>query len=75
MNAINERLLDWKPRARPVAMGLIGAGQMGQEILCQVQLMKGVRDSGGRGRHLRSGGTGLPDGGSAQRTPGRGPRR
>ena len=26
-----------------MAIGLIGVGQMGQEILCQVQLMKGVR--------------------------------
>lgn len=29
-------------RGNPVNIGLIGAGQMGQEILCQVQLMKGV---------------------------------
>jgi predicted homoserine dehydrogenase-like protein len=43
MNAINERLLDLEARGTPVTIGLIGAGQMGQEILCQVQLMKGVR--------------------------------
>jgi predicted homoserine dehydrogenase-like protein len=43
MNAINERLLDLEARGKPVNIGLIGAGQMGQEILCQVQLMKGVR--------------------------------
>jgi len=43
MNAINERLLDLETRGTPVTIGLIGAGQMGQEILCQVQLMKGVR--------------------------------
>jgi predicted homoserine dehydrogenase-like protein len=43
MNAINERLLELETRGTPVHIGLIGAGQMGQEILCQVQLMKGVR--------------------------------
>jgi predicted homoserine dehydrogenase-like protein len=43
MNAINERLLDLESKGAPVGIGLIGAGQMGQEILCQVQLMKGVR--------------------------------
>ncbi|MBK9139084.1 MAG: NAD(P)-dependent oxidoreductase [Verrucomicrobia bacterium] len=43
MNAINERLLELEARRTPVTIGLIGAGQMGQEILCQVQLMKGVR--------------------------------
>ena len=43
MNAINERLLDLEAGGTPVTIGLIGAGQMGQEILCQVQLMKGVR--------------------------------
>lgn len=43
MNAINERLLELEARGTPVVIGLIGAGQMGQEILCQVQLMKGVR--------------------------------
>jgi predicted homoserine dehydrogenase-like protein len=43
MNAINERLLVLETQGRPVSIGLIGAGQMGQEILCQVQLMKGVR--------------------------------
>ncbi len=42
MNAINERLLEREARGEPVTIGLIGAGQMGQEILCQVQLMKGV---------------------------------
>ena len=43
MNAINERLADLESKGTPVTVGLIGAGQMGQEILCQVQLMKGVR--------------------------------
>lgn len=43
MNAINERLWEREVRGKPVTLGLIGAGQMGQEILCQVQLMKGVR--------------------------------
>jgi predicted homoserine dehydrogenase-like protein len=43
MNALNERLLELEFRGTPVVVGLIGAGQMGQEILCQVQLMKGVR--------------------------------
>jgi predicted homoserine dehydrogenase-like protein len=43
MNALNERLLDRESKGTPVVIGLIGAGQMGQEILCQVQLMKGVR--------------------------------
>ena len=43
MNAINERLLDLEAKRTPVMIGLIGVGQMGQEILCQVQLMKGVR--------------------------------
>jgi len=43
MNAINERLIDLEAKGTPVTIGLIGVGQMGQEILCQVQLMKGVR--------------------------------
>ncbi|HZR21444.1 MAG TPA: SAF domain-containing protein [Verrucomicrobiae bacterium] len=43
MNAINERLLELESKGTPVSIGLIGVGQMGQEILCQVQLMKGVR--------------------------------
>jgi predicted homoserine dehydrogenase-like protein len=43
MNAINERLAELEARGQPVGIGLIGAGQMGQEILCQVQLMRGVR--------------------------------
>ncbi|MBN2508397.1 MAG: NAD(P)-dependent oxidoreductase [Verrucomicrobia bacterium] len=43
MNALNERLLEREARGAPVILGLIGAGQMGQEILCQTQLMKGVR--------------------------------
>lgn len=43
MNAINERLLALEAQGTPVGIGLIGAGQMGQEILCQVQLMKGAR--------------------------------
>jgi predicted homoserine dehydrogenase-like protein len=43
MNALNERLLELESKGTPVVIGLIGAGQMGQEILCQTQLMKGVR--------------------------------
>ena len=43
MNAINERLLELEAKGTPVVIGLIGAGQMGQEILSQTQLMKGVR--------------------------------
>ncbi|MGO8677835.1 MAG: NAD(P)H-dependent oxidoreductase [Limisphaerales bacterium] len=43
MNAINERLRELETKGAPVIIGLIGVGQMGQEILCQVQLMKGVR--------------------------------
>ena len=43
MNAINERLLDLERRSTPVLVGLIGAGQMGQEILCTVQRMTGIR--------------------------------
>lgn len=42
MNAINERLVELDAQGTPVVIGLVGAGQMGQEILCQVQLMKGV---------------------------------
>ena len=45
MNAINERLLDLDSKGTPVQVALIGAGQMGQEILCQAQLMKGFRIS------------------------------
>jgi predicted homoserine dehydrogenase-like protein len=43
MNAINERLLDLHERGTPVTVGLIGVGQMGQEILCTVGQMKGIR--------------------------------
>ena len=43
MNAINERLGELERLGKPVSVGLIGAGQMGQEILCTVQLMKGLR--------------------------------
>ena len=42
MNAINERLLEREAAGKPVQVALIGVGQMGQEILCQVQLMKGI---------------------------------
>jgi predicted homoserine dehydrogenase-like protein len=45
MYAINERLLDLEAKGTPVTIGLVGAGQMGQEILCQAQIMKGVRIS------------------------------
>jgi predicted homoserine dehydrogenase-like protein len=43
MNAIDEKLRDLEARNTPVIAALVGAGQMGQEILCQVQLMKGIR--------------------------------
>lgn len=43
MNAVNERLLELESKGTPAVIGLIGAGQMGQEILCTVQRMKGVR--------------------------------
>lgn len=43
MNAINERLLELESKGAPVMVALIGVGQMGQEILSQVQLMKGIR--------------------------------
>ena len=42
MHAINEKLAERHAQGTPVVGGLIGAGQMGQEILCQVQLMKGI---------------------------------
>jgi len=42
MHAINEKLAERHAQGTPVVVGLIGAGQMGQEILCQVQLMKGI---------------------------------
>ncbi len=41
MNAINERLLELHARGIPVTVGLIGAGQMGQEILCTAGRMRG----------------------------------
>jgi predicted homoserine dehydrogenase-like protein len=43
MNAINERLWELERQAKPVSVGLIGAGQMGQEILCTALRMKGLR--------------------------------
>lgn len=43
MNALNERLLELHARNAPLCLGLIGAGQMGQEILCTVARMKGIR--------------------------------
>jgi predicted homoserine dehydrogenase-like protein len=43
MSALNERLLELETRGTPVQVGLIGAGQMGQEILCQAQLMRGLQ--------------------------------
>jgi predicted homoserine dehydrogenase-like protein len=42
MNEIDERLAEYHARKSPIKVGLIGVGQMGQEILCQVQLMKGI---------------------------------
>ena len=42
MHAIKEKLAERHAQGTPVVVGLIGAGQMGQEILCQVQLMKGI---------------------------------
>jgi predicted homoserine dehydrogenase-like protein len=43
MYAIDEKLSECEARGRPVMAGLVGAGQMGQEILCQAQLMRGMR--------------------------------
>jgi predicted homoserine dehydrogenase-like protein len=43
VNAINEKLLEREQAGQPVQVGLIGAGQMGQEVLCQVELMRGIR--------------------------------
>lgn len=45
MNAINERLQQLEAKQTPVQVGLVGAGQMGQEILCTVQRMIGIRIS------------------------------
>mgnify|MGYP000306632035 CR=1 FL=1 len=42
MNAINERLRELHAKGTPVSVGLVGAGQMGQEILCTVQAMRGI---------------------------------
>jgi predicted homoserine dehydrogenase-like protein len=41
--AFNEKLRELHARGTPVTAALIGAGQMGQEILCQAQLMQGFR--------------------------------
>lgn len=43
MNAINERLTELERQGKPVTVGLVGAGQMGQEILCTARRMKGLR--------------------------------
>ncbi len=43
MNAINERLVELENKGQPVTVALIGAGQMGQEILCTVERMRGLR--------------------------------
>jgi predicted homoserine dehydrogenase-like protein len=42
MNAIDEKLQDRQREQRPVRVGLIGAGQMGQEIIAQVGEMVGM---------------------------------
>ena len=42
MNAINEKLEQREREKRPVRVGLIGAGQMGQEIIAQVGEMVGM---------------------------------
>src|SRR5512139_172070 len=42
MNAINEKLEQREKEARPVKVGLIGAGQMGQEIIAMVGEMVGM---------------------------------
>jgi predicted homoserine dehydrogenase-like protein len=42
MNALNERLWTLEAQGTPVVVGLIGVGQMGQEILCTVRRMRGV---------------------------------
>jgi predicted homoserine dehydrogenase-like protein len=42
MNAINEKLEQREKEGRPVKVGLIGAGQMGQEIIAMVGEMVGM---------------------------------
>jgi len=42
MNAINEKLEARQKEGRPVRVGLVGAGQMGQEIIAQVGEMVGM---------------------------------
>jgi len=43
MYEINDKLLDLEERHCPIQAALIGAGQMGKEIVCQIDLMKGMR--------------------------------
>jgi predicted homoserine dehydrogenase-like protein len=45
MHALDDKLRDLEARGEPIRVGLIGTGQMGQEILCQTQLMQGLRIS------------------------------
>lgn len=42
MYEIDTRLLEREREGRPVRVALIGAGQMGREIVCQVGLMRGM---------------------------------
>jgi predicted homoserine dehydrogenase-like protein len=45
MNAINEKLQEREEEGRPVRAALVGAGQMGQEIIAQVGEMVGMEVS------------------------------
>jgi len=42
MYEIDQRLLQRQREGRPIRVALIGAGQMGKEIVCQVGLMQGM---------------------------------
>lgn len=42
MYEIDTKLLEREKEGRPVRVALIGAGQMGREIVCQVGLMRGM---------------------------------
>ena len=39
---IDKKLLEREAAGRPVAVAVVGAGQMGSEIICQIGEMKGM---------------------------------
>ena len=43
MYEIDAKLEELESKHCPIQVGLIGVGQMGKEIVCQVGLMKGMR--------------------------------